>query len=47
MCYIELAFKESDNNVKLIVLDRFRDIKNKNERLLDEMAVDLLRVLSW
>ena len=28
MCYIELIVKESDNNVKLIVLDRLIELKD-------------------
>ena len=27
-CYVELIIKESDNNVKLIVLDRLINLKN-------------------
>ncbi|KAI3630420.1 hypothetical protein MIR68_011855 [Amoeboaphelidium protococcarum] len=45
-CYAELATKESDNNVKLIVLDRLAEIKTKYDRVLDDLAIDVLRVLS-
>ncbi|KAI8369392.1 adaptin N terminal region-domain-containing protein [Radiomyces spectabilis] len=45
-CYIELIVKESDNNVKLIVLDRLKDIQSKHERVLDDLVMDILRVLS-
>ncbi|KAI9015882.1 adaptin N terminal region-domain-containing protein [Phycomyces nitens] len=45
-CYIDLVVKESDNNVKLIVLDRLEDIRSKNERILDDLVMDVLRVLS-
>lgn len=47
-CYIELIIKESDNNVKLIVLDRLIAMKeNENmERVMQELVMDILRVLS-
>uniref|UniRef100_A0A2M3Z0F3 Coatomer subunit beta n=1 Tax=Anopheles braziliensis TaxID=58242 RepID=A0A2M3Z0F3_9DIPT len=47
-CYIELIVKESDNNVKLIVLDRLIALKeNENiERIMQELVMDVLRVLS-
>lgn len=47
-CYIELIVKESDNNVKLIVLDRLlalRDTPNQ-ERILQDLAMDVLRILA-
>ncbi|XP_055609985.1 coatomer subunit beta [Uranotaenia lowii] len=47
-CYIELIIKESDNNVKLIVLDRLialRDNENM-ERVMQDLVMDILRVLS-
>ncbi|KAJ3254283.1 coatomer subunit beta [Boothiomyces macroporosus] len=45
-CYIELAVKESDNNVKLIVLSRINELREKNERILDDSVMDILRVVS-
>ena len=45
-CYIELAVKESDNNVKLIVLDRLEALRQKHEHVLDPLVMDILRVLS-
>lgn len=47
-CYIELIVKESDNNVKLIVLDRLIALKESpvQEKVLQELAMDILRVLS-
>ena len=46
-CYVDLIVKESDNNVKLIVLDRLIDMKNPaSEKVLQEMIMDILRVLS-
>lgn len=47
-CYIELIVKESDNNVKLIVLDRLIALKDipAHERVLQELVMDILRVLA-
>lgn len=46
-CYIELVVKESDNNVKLIVLDRLIAMKESPiyERVLQDLVMDVLRVL--
>lgn len=47
-CYIELIVKESDNNVKLIVLDRLIAIKEneQTERVMQDLVMDVLRVLA-
>ncbi|XP_052810345.1 coatomer subunit beta-like [Mya arenaria] len=47
-CYIELVVKESDNNVKLIVLDRLVALKEvqAHEKTLQDLVMDILRVLS-
>ncbi|XP_033739799.1 coatomer subunit beta-like [Pecten maximus] len=47
-CYIELIVKESDNNVKLIVLDRLIALKEVplHEKVLQDLVMDILRVLS-
>ncbi|KAJ1177234.1 hypothetical protein NDU88_002495 [Pleurodeles waltl] len=47
-CYIDLIIKESDNNVKLIVLDRLIELKDHptHERILQDLVMDILRVLS-
>ncbi|KAF9516542.1 hypothetical protein BS47DRAFT_1380944 [Hydnum rufescens UP504] len=45
-CMIELAGKESDNNVKLIVLDRLETLRVKHEHVLDVLVIDVLRVLT-
>lgn len=47
-CYIELIIKESDNNVKLIVLDRLIAIKENEstERVMQDLVMDILRVLA-
>lgn len=43
--YIELIIAESDNNVKLIVLDRLIAMK-ENERVMQDLVMDILRVLA-
>lgn len=45
-CFIDLIVKESDNNVKLIVLDRLDALRSKHEHVIDSLVMDLLRVLS-
>ena len=44
--FIDLIVKESDNNVKLIVLDRVETLRSKHEHVLNDLAMDLLRALS-
>lgn len=48
VAYIDLIVKESDNNVKLIVLDRLIAMKESptHEKILQELSMDILRVLS-
>ncbi|KAL9109370.1 MAG: hypothetical protein Q9227_006000 [Pyrenula ochraceoflavens] len=43
---IELSIKEADNNVKLIVLDRVDQLRRRNEGVLDDLTLEILRVLS-
>ena len=43
---IELSIKESDNNVKLIVLERVDQLRRRNEGVLDDLTMEILRVLS-
>jgi len=47
-CYVDLIVKESDNNIKLIVLDRLIDLKEHeaHERVLQNMIMDLMRVIA-
>lgn len=47
-CYIDLVVKDSDNNVKLIVLDRLMALKEvpAHEKVLQDLLMDILRVLS-
>lgn len=44
--FIELSIKESDNNVKLIVLDRVDQLRKRNPGILDDLTMEILRVLS-
>ncbi|EIW71578.1 hypothetical protein TREMEDRAFT_71204 [Tremella mesenterica DSM 1558] len=44
--FAELIVKEADNNVKIIVLDRFNVLRSKHEHVLDGMVMDILKVLS-
>ncbi|XP_041973278.1 coatomer subunit beta [Aricia agestis] len=48
-CYIDLTVKESDNNVKLIVVGRLRALRaaagDAAARALPDLAMDVLRVL--
>jgi coatomer subunit beta len=45
-CFVSLAVKESDNNVKLIVLDRLDSLRAKHGNTLDSLILDILQVLS-
>jgi vesicle coat complex subunit len=42
----DLIVKEADNNVKLIVLDRFDSLREKHPHVLDNLTMDILKVLS-
>ncbi|KZV81160.1 Coatomer, beta subunit [Exidia glandulosa HHB12029] len=42
---VEVMLKESDNNVKMIVLDRLDALRRKHEHVLDALVMDVLRVL--
>ena len=44
--FIELSIKEADNNVKLIVLDRVDQLRKRNEGVLDDLTMEILRVLT-
>ncbi|KAG8840935.1 coatomer subunit beta, partial [Serendipita sp. 411] len=44
--FAELVAKESDNNVKLIALDRIETLHSKHEHVLDNLAMDILGVLT-
>lgn len=44
--FIDLAIQEADNNVKLIVLDRVDQLRKGNPGVLDDLIMEVLRVLS-
>jgi vesicle coat complex subunit len=44
--FINLVLKESDNNVKLIVLDRLDALRSKHGSVFDNLIMDVLQVLS-
>ncbi|KAL9091214.1 MAG: hypothetical protein Q9159_001509 [Coniocarpon cinnabarinum] len=44
--FIDLAIKEPDNNVKLIALDRVDQLRQRNEGVLDDLTMEILRVLT-
>ena len=45
-CYITLVQKESDNNAKIIVLDRLDALRSKHGHVLDPLIMDILQILS-
>lgn len=44
--FVEIAIKESDINVKLIALERISELHSDNEGVLDDICLDILKVLS-
>ncbi|CAD5186231.1 unnamed protein product [Musa acuminata subsp. malaccensis] len=44
--YCQLLLTQSDNNVKLIVLDRLNELKSSHREIMMEMIMDVLRALS-
>ena len=42
-CYLDLGLKESDNNVKLIVLEKISELQDKN---MEDTVMDVLRIVS-
>ncbi|KAI0685082.1 coatomer protein [Cytidiella melzeri] len=45
-CYINLVAKESDNNAKLIVLDRLDALRSRHGHVLDGLVMDILQILT-
>eukprot|EP00884_Botryococcus_braunii_P022038 jgi/Botrbrau1/8518/Bobra.0029s0022.1 len=45
-CYCQLLVSHSDNNVRLIVLDRLQELKDKHREVMTEMLMDVLRALA-
>ncbi|XP_076884488.1 coatomer subunit beta-1-like [Bidens hawaiensis] len=44
--YCQLLLSQSDNNVKLIVLDRLNELKVSHKEIMVDMIMDILRALS-
>ncbi|RLV95548.1 Coatomer subunit beta [Spathaspora sp. JA1] len=44
--FVELATKEADNNVKIITLERINDLHKKHPGVLQELSLEILRVLN-
>merc|ERR1719375_126720 len=44
--YVQLLTEQSDNNVKLIVLDRLQDVQKHHRQVMESMVMDILRALS-
>eukprot|EP00127_Corallochytrium_limacisporum_P003340 Clim_evm29s148 gene=Clim_evmTU29s148 len=45
-CCIDLVMKESDNNVKLIVMDKLAEFKADHPTIVQELVMDLMKILS-
>ncbi|KAA6416886.1 MAG: coatomer subunit beta-1-like [Trebouxia sp. A1-2] len=45
-CYCQLLVSQSDNNVKLIVLDRLQELKAKHREVMQDVLMDVLRALT-
>eukprot|EP00928_Gymnodinium_smaydae_P009748 TRINITY_DN13646_c0_g1_i1.p1 TRINITY_DN13646_c0_g1~~TRINITY_DN13646_c0_g1_i1.p1 ORF type:complete len:1017 (-),score=275.67 TRINITY_DN13646_c0_g1_i1:150-3200(-) len=44
--YVTLLTEQSDNNVKLIVLDRLQEVQKKHWQVMEGMVMDIMRALS-
>jgi coatomer subunit beta len=45
-CFCQLLVGQSDNNVKLIVLDRLAELKERHREVMAELLMDMLRALA-
>lgn len=45
-CFINLAIRESDNNVRSIVLEQLSELNKEHPKILEEKVMDVLRVLA-
>lgn len=45
-CYCQLLASQSDNNVKLILLDRIVELRTSQTAVLQELVMDMMRALS-
>ena len=43
--YTQLLSSQSDNNIKLIVLERLQDLKKQHPKVVTELIMDILRAL--
>mmetsp|Transcript_9969 Transcript_9969/g.22669 ORF Transcript_9969/g.22669 Transcript_9969/m.22669 type:complete len:1015 (-) Transcript_9969:70-3114(-) len=44
--YVTLLTEQSDNNVKLIVLDRLKEVQKHHKQVMESMVMDIMRALS-
>ena len=44
--FVELATRESDNNVKIITLERINQLHKQHPGVLQDLSLEILRVLS-
>ena len=44
--YTNLLASQSDNNIKLIVLERLQDLRKQHPKVLQDMIMDIIRGLS-
>merc|ERR1719454_2291531 len=44
--YVTLLTEQSDNNVKLIVLDRLQEVQKHHKQVMESMVMDIFRALS-
>jgi vesicle coat complex subunit len=45
-CYCQLLASQSDNNVRLILLDRLQELKEKHRDVMQDVLMDILRALA-
>ncbi|KAH9815860.1 hypothetical protein DFH28DRAFT_1125904 [Melampsora americana] len=45
-CFIDFIVKETDINFKMIILSRVEALRSKHDHVLDDMVMEILRVLS-
>jgi coatomer subunit beta len=45
-CYCQLLVQQSDNNVKLIILDRLDEVKRRHPSVLQGLVMDMLQALA-
>lgn len=45
-CFCQLLVSQSDNNVRLIVLDRLQELKDRHADVMQELLMDILRALT-